>query len=63
MNFLETLDKDALFVSPIANPLAKEKLETKLIGLTRKSKTKSKKQKIPTKNFKGKKIQILANPK
>jgi hypothetical protein len=33
---LETLDKDALFVSPIASPIAGEKVEAKILTLTQK---------------------------
>lgn len=38
MDLLDNLDKDALFVTPIATPMADEKLETQLISLTAKSK-------------------------
>jgi hypothetical protein len=33
---LETLDKDNLFVSPVAQPMAGEKLEEKILSLTQK---------------------------
>lgn len=33
---LETLDKENLFVSPVAQPLAGEKLEAKILALTAK---------------------------
>lgn len=38
MDGIENLDKDNLFVTPIANPLADEDLETQIISLTSKSK-------------------------
>ena len=33
---LETLDKDNLFVSPVASPIANDKLEAKILTLTSK---------------------------
>lgn len=38
-HLLETLDKENLFVSPVASPIANEKTEAKILTLTTKRKS------------------------